>query len=248
MKTMSEDLIKGIPVDNLTYDQILSDAANFLECKKKMTVISVNPQIVVESNKYPEVINLIEESSHRIADGIGIILMSRLTNGSIKNRIAGIDVMKMFLDYANNNNKSVFFYGAKPEVITDMKKKLTSVYPNLHIVGSIDGYISISSSTIVEKINKVSPDFLFVALGFPKQEQWIAQNLNKLDVSIIQTVGGSFDVLSGHVKRAPKIFIDLHLEWLYRSIRYPQRLGRIFQLPIFVVSSLIWYLRKGGSN
>jgi N-acetylglucosaminyldiphosphoundecaprenol N-acetyl-beta-D-mannosaminyltransferase len=89
--------------------------------------------------------------------------------------------------------------------------------------------------------------FLFVALGFPKQEQWLAKNIDKLSVNVFQDVGGSFDVLSGHVKRAPQFYIDHHLEWLYRSLSNPARIGRIFQLPFFIVKSLWWKL-KGGNK
>jgi len=88
----------------------------------------------------------------------------------------------------------------------------------------------------------VKPDFVFVALGFPRQERWLAQNMNAIHASVFQDVGGSFDVLSGHVKRAPNFFINLHLEWLYRSLSNPTRLGRIAQLPVFLVKSIYWKL------
>jgi N-acetylglucosaminyldiphosphoundecaprenol N-acetyl-beta-D-mannosaminyltransferase len=237
---MKTEMIMGIPVDKLTYTSILNDLPDYIEDGKKMTIISVNPQIVTESEKFPEVISLIKESTHRIPDGIGIVLVSKLTKGVIKERVAGFDLMMELLAYANTNGHSIFLYGAKPTVLTDTVKQVKQKYPNIKVAGAVDGYTDLPEEELVAQINQVKPDFLFVALGFPRQEQWLARNVNQLDVKVFQDVGGSFDVLSGHVKRAPQIFINLHLEWLYRSLSNPLRVGRIFQLPVFLVKSLIW--------
>ncbi|WP_254905031.1 WecB/TagA/CpsF family glycosyltransferase, partial [Enterococcus sp. 3C8_DIV0646] len=113
------------------------------------------------------------------------------------------------------------------------------VYPDLIVAGAIDGYNQLKEEEIVSHINESNSDMLFVALGFPRQEQWLARNIRELNVSIFQDVGGSFDVISGHVKRAPNIFIKFHLEWLYRSLSNPKRLGRILQLPIFLCKSIV---------
>lgn len=241
---MNTEKIMGIEVDNITYNDIISELPDYLNSSKKMTAISVNPQIVVESQQYPEVIDFIKKSTHRIPDGIGIVLVSKLTRGSIKQRLTGFELMNKFLEYANLHGNSVFLYGAKEKVLQDAVSKIEIKYPSLSIVGAIDGYTSLSDSQIIKIINEVKPDFLFVALGFPKQEQWLANNYQKLNVSVFQDVGGSIDVLSGHVKRAPEFFLKTNLEWFYRSLRYPQRINRIFQLPIFVCKSLWWYLHN----
>lgn len=241
---MQTEEIMGIPVDNITYKTILEELPDYFITDKKMTVVSVNPQIIVEGQKFPEIIKFIKKCTHRIPDGIGVVLVSKLTGGEIKERITGYDLMLHFLDYADIHKKNVFFYGAEKNVLSDMTKNISKDYPNLKIVGQIDGYTDMLEEEIVKKINTSAPDFLFVALGFPKQEQWLSRNVQKLDVSVFQDVGGSFDVLSGHVKRAPDFFIKYHSEWLYRSISNPRRVGRIFQLPIFVVKSLLWYRRK----
>ncbi|WP_313538175.1 WecB/TagA/CpsF family glycosyltransferase [Enterococcus sp.] len=241
---MITEQIMGIPVDNLTYENILEDIPKYADKNKKMSIISINPQICVESKHFPDIVKFIDSSTHRIPDGIGIVLVSKLTGGHIAKRVAGFDLMIKLLHYANENKKSVFFYGAKPEILNDAVKNVISTYPNIEISGAVDGYTEMQEEAIVAEINMHKPDFLFVALGFPKQEQWLARNLSKLDVSIFQDVGGSFDVLSGHVKRAPQIFINLHLEWLYRSISNPKRMSRIFQLPIFLVKSLYWNVKQ----
>lgn len=238
---MTAEEIIGIPVDNVTYEDIMSDLPRYLESYIQMKVTSINPQIVLEAHKYPEIINYIKQSTHRIPDGIGIVLVSKMTNGRIKKRVAGFDLMVKFLEYANKHKKKCFFYGAKPEVLSNTIKNIKKTYPNLIIAGSVDGYANISDSELIKKINKSDTDFLFVAMGFPLQEQWLSKNSSRLKARVLQDVGGSFDVLSGHVKRAPKIYITLNLEWLYRSISNPKRIGRILQLPIFLIKSIYWH-------
>lgn len=240
---MTAEEIIGVPVDNITYEDIMSDLPIYIQSNNKMTVISVNPQIIVGSNKYPDVVNFIKKATHRIPDGIGIVIVSKMTGGQIGERVTGYDLMVKFLEYANFNKKSCFFYGAKPDVLTDALINIQSLFPDLVIAGSIDGYTNKSNEEIIFEINQKEPDFLFIALGFPRQEQWLHQNLSKLDAKVFQDVGGSFDVLSGHVKRAPDFFIKNHLEWLYRSLSNPTRFYRILQLPIFVVKSLAWHIR-----
>lgn len=241
---MKSEVIMGITIDNLTYQDILNDIPKY-KGAKKMIVTSVNPQIIVESKKYPEIVKFINQSTHRIPDGIGIVLVSKLFGGEIRDRVTGFDLMVKFLDYANEHRKSVFFYGAQPDVLSDMIEKVHRSYPDMIITGGIDGYTSLAEDEIIDQINQLAPDFLFVALGFPKQEQWLQRNTHRLNVKVFQDVGGSFDVLSGHVQRAPQFFIDYHLEWLYRSLSNPKRIGRIFQLPVFVWKSVWWkYVKR----
>ncbi len=148
------------------------------------------------------------------------------------------------------------FYGHDETQLQDMLRTHNQFFNTNAIFGNlimgidvaieeqVDGYTSLSEAEVVEIINRAKPDFLFVALGFPRQEQWLARNTSRLNVTVLQDVGGSFDVLSGRVKRAPKMIINLHLEWLYRSLSNPKRIGRIIQLPIFVVKSL-WCKVRG---
>jgi len=241
---MKTEKIMGISVNQVTYDDILNELPYYLQTNKKMTVTSVNPQIIVEGQKYPEIIQFIEGSTHRIPDGIGIVMVSRMTGGKIKERVAGFEMMVKFLEYANQHNQRVFFYGAKPDVLQDALKNIREKYPKLQIVGGIDGYTTLTEEQVINKMNIAQPDFVFVALGFPRQEQWLSKNIDRVQASVFQDVGGSFDVLSGHVKRAPKFFIDYNLEWLYRSLSNPKRIGRVFQLPVFVIKSLWWKFRQ----
>ena len=241
---MKTEKIMGLPVDQLTYCDVLYDLPQYLDTEQKMSIVSVNPQIVVKGQSYPDVVEFIENSTHRIPDGIGIVLVSKLTGGMINERVAGFEMMVKFLEYANIHKRSAFFYGAQSDILIDAIKNIQQTYPDLIIAGSIDGYTALTEDQIVEQINDARPDFLFVALGFPRQEQWLNRNLERVKATVFQDVGGSIDVLSGHVKRAPQFFLDYHLEWLYRSLSNPKRIGRIFQLPLFVVKSLWWQVKK----
>lgn len=132
-----------------------------------------------------------------------------------------------------NYNSKIFLYGAKPEVAEDTKKQLEKKYIGINIVGVCDGYIS--EEEAIENIKKVNPDILFIGLGSPKQEEFIVNNKSKLkSVKILMPVGGSFDVISNNLKRAPKWIIKINLEWLYRLIKQPKRIFRQVKLLKFI--------------
>lgn len=241
---MKTEYILGIPVDVITLTDIITELPERLQQTEKTLYLSINPQIALHASNYPEVMGLIETASHRIPDGIGIVKASQQQGGAIKKRVTGIELMYQLLDYANQKSESIFLYGAKPEVLADTVKVIERDYPDLKIAGWVDGYTSLTESEIVAKINQVKPTFVFVALGFPRQEQWLARNYQAIDAQVFQDVGGSFDVISGHVKRSPQLFISLHLEWLYRSLSSPKRLYRLLEVPVFMFRSKKWYQKN----
>lgn len=245
---MKVEYINGIPVDVITLDEIVSSLPLLEKTGKRQTFISINPQIAVHAEKYPAIIALINEATHRIPDGIGIVKVSRNQGGTITERVAGIDLMYQLLDYANQNKKSVFLYGAKPEILNKTIENIKRSYPNIVIAGGIDGYTDLTNDEIIYEMNQTAPTFVFVALGFPKQELWLAENYKKVQATFFQDVGGSFDVISGEVKRAPNIVVKLNLEWLYRSLANPKRLSRIFELPIFLRQSKKWFKNQQGKT
>lgn len=162
-----------------------------------------------------------------VPDGIGIVKAARMINYDVKERITGIDIANELLKLGNKQKKSIYLFGAKQEVIDSMEKVLKESYPNLNLVGMSNGYEK-DKDKIFEKIVKTKPDIVLVALGIPLQEKLIYKHLDKFDKGIFVGVGGSFDVISGHKKRAPKIFIKLNLEWLYRILKEPKRLKRFY--------------------
>lgn len=199
-----------------------------LKNNKRMFIVTANPETFMMSENDGEMKKLLlDKDAILVPDGIGIVKAARMIDYDIKERIPGIDIANKLLELGNKEKKSIYLFGAKPEVIEAMKEVLKNNYPNLVIVGTSDGYVK-DKNKVFDKIVKVKPDIVLVALGIPLQEKLIYKHLNKFDKGIFVGVGGSFDVISGYKKRAPKIFIKLNLEWLYRILKEPKRLKRFY--------------------
>ncbi|MFD2446714.1 WecB/TagA/CpsF family glycosyltransferase [Bacillus sp. CGMCC 1.16607] len=234
---MKKEQYLGVNVSALTYDEILDDLRFRIKEGKQSTVIAVNPEKVITANKNPLVKELINESTYQIPDGVGVLLASKLKGGTLRERVTGIDMMERLLRFAAEENYGVFFYGAKEEVVSEAKRKLEDRFPTLNIAGYENGYMK-DNDALVEKINASGANILFVALGSPKQELWIRENMPRLNVKVFQGVGGSFDVFSGKIKRAPAFYRKFGLEWLYRLMKEPKRIKRQMNLPLFLMKVL----------
>lgn len=243
---MKTELFLDVPVDVVAYDDIIDNVEKYIDNNQQMTIASVNPQIVLNGKKHPKTLSYINNATYRIPDGIGIVKASQMYGGEITDRITGIELMIKLIEKADQLGEKVFLYGAKPLVIKKTKLALSEQYPNIEIVGCVNGYTKMSNEELVKKINNSGAKFLFVALGFPKQEEWLSEFSSELNVNIIEDVGGSFDVLSGCVKRAPQWMINHNLEWLYRSFTSFKHFKRLFQLPIFVIK--IWLAKPSKES
>lgn len=170
-----------------------------------------------------------------IPDGIGVVAAARMLGLGQFNRVPGSELMPKLCDLAARTGRSVFLFGATPEVNERTAKVLRERYRGLKIAGAQHGYLTDDEMPgLIDRINKSKTDIVFVALGSPKQEAWIDRYLPQLNVKLCQGVGGTFDVIAGHVKRAPAAFRAVHLEWLYRLMANPNRLARQSALPGFV--------------
>lgn len=199
-----------------------------LENEKKF-IITVNPEIVMKSYDNADIKNmLLNDNNILVPDGISIIKKAKKYNINIKERITGVDISSKALEICNKNKKSIYLFGAKKEVIKGLVSKIKKDYPNINILGYSDGYVS-DKDKIMKEIISLSPDLVLVALGVPSQELLINKYIEKAKKGIFIGVGGTFDVLSGNKKRAPKLFIKLNLEWFYRIICEPKRLKRFIQ-------------------
>jgi N-acetylglucosaminyldiphosphoundecaprenol N-acetyl-beta-D-mannosaminyltransferase len=238
MSKMEKEQYLGVSVSPLTYEEIIADIKKRIVAGKKSTVIAVNPEKVMAANRDPLVKELINESTYQIPDGVGMIIASKLKGGKIRERVTGVDMMGRLLRFAAEEGHGVFLYGAKEEVVSKAKENLERQIPGLIISGYENGYVQ-DQSALIQKINDSKAVLLFVALGSPKQELWIREHMNELKhVKVFQGVGGSFDVYSGMVKRAPAFFRKAGLEWLYRLIKEPKRIKRQMALPKFVLKVL----------
>lgn len=211
--------------ENIFYS-ILED---LLTTNKKKFIITVNSEIIMKSYKNIEIKEmLLNDNNILVPDGISIIKKAKQYNINIKERITGVDISSKALEICNKNKKSIYLFGSKKEVLDKLIININQKYPNINIVGFSDGYVE-DKDKIMQEIISLSPDLILIALGVPNQELLINKYIEKAKKGVFIGVGGTFDVLSGCKKRAPKLFIKLNLEWLYRIICEPTRLKRFIQ-------------------
>ncbi len=196
---------------------------------KKEFIITANPETIMTSEKNEGLRNAyLDNDTVVIPDGVGIIKGAKIMGYDISETVLGVDVACKLLELADKYEKKVFLFGAKKEVLEKMQEVLKEKYPKAELVGTVDGYVD-DRQKVFNDIKELKPDVVLVALGIPAQEKLIYDNLNDFDKGIFVGVGGSFDVISGMKKRAPKIFIKLKLEWLYRITTEPKRLKRFYR-------------------
>ncbi|KRM93383.1 WecB/TagA/CpsF family glycosyltransferase [Lentilactobacillus senioris] len=225
--------ILDIPFNDTTLSEFTSELHTKIDSHQNTFVVTANPEIVMYANQHPEYRRTILSADNIVADGIGIIIGSKMLNTPLPERVTGYDIFTELLAWGNANHKSAFFIGAKPEVSQKLKTTLKTNYPDLAVAGIHDGYFT-DEQPLVDEITATQPDMVFVATGFPKQETFIQKHRHAANAVWIG-LGGSFDVLTGTVKRAPKIWQNLHLEWLYRGLSDPKRIGRLMVLPKYLV-------------
>ena len=227
--------ILGVPFNNMSPVETVEMINVYLNGDTKAAVCTPNPEMVMAALKDPEFMEVLNNSAINLPDGIGIVYASRFTENRIEERVPGCDTVLAVFDKIKNTNKTVYFFGGAPGVAEKAKEEMEKRFKGLKVVGTADGYFDEEKEKlIIADINEKKPDMLLVGIGFPKQEKWIANHLDELNVKVAMGVGGSLDVFSGTVKRAPKIFIKLGLEWFYRLLCQPSRIGRMMQLPVFM--------------
>lgn len=228
--------ILDVSFNNIDSQECINSIMRNVTANEKKFIVTANPEIIVRTCEDSNYKSVIDKADYILADGIGVILASKMKKTPIVERIAGFDLMTTLLEKADKNRMSCFFFGADPETNHKLIATMKKDYPNINIVGFQHGYVDLAAEELVAKeIVKKKPDFVFVALGAPKQEFWIAKYLNQFDKGIFMGVGGSFDVLSGKVKRAPNLWIRWHLEWLYRIIVDTKRIKRLPKLFKFII-------------
>ena len=219
--------LQGLNIDSFTFDEAVEYANNI-----SGQVVTINPEMISNAVKDPDFADIINNADLVIPDGIGVEIGLKILGYNVR-RIAGIEFSHRMIEECAKNNQSVALIGAKPEIVKKAKE-----FPSLYITYIHDGYFNEDDSILAElKIRQ--PRLVLCALGSPKQEEFILKAKSILPEALFVGVGGSFDVWSGEVKRAPEIYQKLGLEWLYRTIMEPKRFKRIFPtLPLFVLKVL----------
>ncbi len=225
----------GVQFHAVTLNEAVDYAMNRIHMKKKGYIVTPNPEIVYLTLDDPAFRSLINGAALVLPDGIGIIYAAKILGKALFGRVTGIDFADLLMHRLAQEGLRLFLLGAKPGVAELAAENLQKKHPGLIISGCKDGYFQ-DSQEAVDAINAAGgAEVVFVCLGAPKQEHFMAEQLDKLDASLLCGLGGSLDVFAGTVKRAPAIFSKLGLEWFYRLYKEPWRFRRMLKLPLFLL-------------
>ena len=226
-----------VEFDNVTMEEAVDRAIELINEDGFKYVVTPNPEIVWLCRKDEELREAVSSAVLVIPDGIGVIYGAKMLKRPLKEKVPGADFAERVISALAAEHKSVFLFGAKPGVAELAAEKLSEKYPGIVIAGTNDGYFS-DDEPIIDKINAAKPDLLLVCLGAPKQEKWMKKNADKLSAKLAIGLGGSLDVYAGVVERAPEKWQKMNLEWLYRIVKQPKRIGRAMRLPAFMLAVL----------
>lgn len=226
--------IYGVPFSKMDMKQTVEYLIDAVERRDSHQVITANPIMVMTALGSPEYMSVMKQADLIVPDGTGIVWAAGYVGDPVAERVTGFDLVHELFRAGEKRRWKMFLLGSSPEVIEAAAAKLQLDYPAVRIVGIRDGYFQDSEDDeVVAQIRAADPDILFVARSADKQEPWIARYRRQLNVPIMMGVGGSFDVISGKLKRAPQVVQKLRLEWLYRLAKEPRRFKRMLALPKF---------------
>lgn len=232
--------IFGIDIDNLTLEEVMEILERELSREELFTIATPNTEIAMEGKNNKDYVNLINSFDLVVPDGIGLIYASKIRKLPLKERVTGFDISIELLKLGRKKEINLYILAGKPGISEKAAENVEKEYPGISVVGNRNGYFNKEEEdSIIEEINKTNPDIIFVGLGFPKQEDFINRNREKISGKIIIGNGGVTDILAGVNKRAPDIFIKLNLEWFYRLLQEPSRITRQIAIPKFIFNVLI---------
>jgi N-acetylglucosaminyldiphosphoundecaprenol N-acetyl-beta-D-mannosaminyltransferase len=235
--------IMGVRINNISMNEVLKLAEQKIKNDEKYIIYTPNTEIIMMCQKDEEFLNIMNKSDINVPDGVGLIYAGKIKKFPLKEKVAGYDLSINLLKMADEKGLKLYAVGGRPGVAEAAMQNIQKKYPGIKIVGAHHGYFKGThlgefgheeEIALIEDINRHKPHILFVGFGAKKQEQWIEYNKDLINANIIIGNGGTLDGLAGIVKRAPDIFINLGLEWLYRLIKEPKRITRQIVLPVFM--------------
>lgn len=247
MVALKTENIVGFPVIAESYENCLKLISNWLVAKERPKFFAcANPHSFVIATRDASFTNALLSAELLTPDGTGIVIASKLFGGEIKKRITGTDVFLGVCELLDKIGGSEFFLGSTEENLLAIRAKTGKDFPNIRIAGTYSPpfrseFSASENAAMVQAINDARPDVLWVGMTAPKQEKWIHQNLNRLNVGFVGAIGAVFDFYTGNVKRSHPIFQQMGLEWLPRFLREPRRLWErnMRSTPIF-----LWWILK----
>lgn len=233
----------GVGFDNLTREEFIEKAKAMIAAGDRGYVVTPNAEIVYEAVHDEEYKSLLNGAALVLPDGAGVVLGAKILGTPVKEKVAGIEFGDGICQAMAQSGGRVYFLGGKPGVAELAARKLQEKHPGLTVCGTADGYFK-EEAAVIAKVNAAQPDVLFVCLGAPKQEKFMRGHFEELNAKLMLGLGGSLDGYAGVAQRAPRWMINLSLEWLYRLIKEPWRLGRMMRLPKFVIICVKEKLRR----
>lgn len=239
--------ILGVRFDNVTRAEAVERALDLLSSPGKGGyVVTPNAEIVSLCRKDPGLTEVLNGAALVLPDGVGVIYAARILKRPLKGKVAGIDFASALMEELSRREEGLFLLGAKPGVAETAARRLMERYPGLKILGTHDGYFK-EEGPVLDAVGRSGASVLFVCLGAPRQEYWMREHPSMPGIRLMVGLGGALDVFAGQVKRAPDLWVKLGLEWLYRLIREPRRIGRMgSRLPAFLFSAVGARLRGAG--
>ena len=230
--------ILGVRVNALTMDESVALLTKNTLAGKRTFVVTANAEIIMMAHEDPAYRELLLQRADLVLpDGAGTVWAGNYLGYRVPERVAGYDLYLRLLEEAAQHGIPVYFFGGKPGIADEAAAEAVRRWPGLKVAGCRNGYFKPEEeAAIVEGINNSGAGMLFAALGAPKQENWLDHYASSLEPALLMGIGGSFDVLAGKVQRAPRWMQEARLEWLYRLLKQPSRLGRMMALPKFVLA------------
>jgi len=228
--------ILGVSFDDLTRQEAAQAGEALLDEDKFHYVVTPNPEFLLAAEKDPEFLRVLNGADLVLADGVGVVYSSRIQGTPLKGRVPGIEFAADMLACLNGRGGRLYLLGAKPGVAEEAGRRILEQYPNITLCGTQDGYFRDEEAALL-KVAAARPDLLFVCLGAPKQEKWMARWGRHTGARLAIGLGGALDVFAGRVERAPESWRKLGLEWAYRLKKEPQRAGRMVRLPLVLVKA-----------
>lgn len=227
--------ILGCRLDALDADEATDAVIEFAHTHAGAQVVTLGTEMVVYAQKDARFREIVNASALSLCDTFGLLAVARRRGAPLRERVTGVELIERVCERAARENLKVYLLGGSPGVAEEAASVLRSRHPGLVVAGTLNGYfLPDESGPIAAAIRTSGADILFAGLGFPRQEFWLAENLRATGAGVAIGVGGSFDVLSGSVRRAPAAWRRAHAEWLYRLVTEPRRWRRQLALPKFV--------------
>ncbi len=236
--------ILGVGVDGLTMEQAVERALRLMDERRGAYVCTPNPELLWLCQRDAALRDCVNGAALVLPDGVGVLLGARLLGQPLSERVTGFDFACVLLGRMQGR---VFLLGGKPGVAERAAQTIKTRFPNVTVVGVCDGYFT-DTGAVIRRIEAAKPDFLMVCLGMGKQERFMAQLAGSHAVGLMAGLGGTLDVLAGDIPRAPELFIRCRLEWLYRLMREPRRIGRVMRLPLYLAAVVRQGLRYGKAD